>query len=209
MKKKTTKMALSLAILAIITIFYTNLSIAATITKPRKEDPNASIHVRGITTYYNWDNQAWKKMDGSLLYSYKGKKITKYYKPIFYLTNLWLANNGKNIVVDLGASYSKSVQEVVSQQLNIGTTKANVELATSVSSSYSKTVSYSYAYSTKYTFDMSLYSKKYSYRPAAYGNILEFYTVRKNRITGNDKYIGNTYTFDNKEGFDLKLAWKN
>ena len=119
-----------------------------------------------------------------------------------------MANNGKNIEVDLGVSYSESVQEVVSNQLGVETTVKKVKLATSVSSSYSKTVSCSYTYATKYTFDMSLYSKKYRYRPAAFGNIIEFFTVRENRITGNDKYIGNSYTFDNKKGFDLRLAWK-
>ena len=130
-----------------------------------------------------------------------------YYKPIFYI-GAWVANNGLDLPVTIGTDYSKSVTSAVSATLGVSTTKAKVDLATSVSSSYSKTISYSTSYSMTYTFKMSLYSKNYSYRPALFGDIVKYTTLKTNRITKKESSNGAAYTFDNAHGLYLKLAWK-
>lgn len=181
-----------------------------TITKPKRRDPNASVYYTGRVTYYNSSTQKWKKSSGnsSALYKWVYKKDAKYYKPIFYLSTLWVANNGRDIEVTIGKSYNRSVTSTVSGEIGVSTTSAKVKYATKVSKSYSTTCSYSSSYSTKYTFDMSLYSKKWKYRPAAMGNIMAYYFIKTNSLTKKMTNIGDCYTFDSKSGCDLRLAAK-
>ena len=137
----------------------------------------------------------------SLLYVYKAKKNAKYYKPLYYLTGSWLANNKNNITVHLGESRSKSVSSIVSA--NLGVSSPNVSLATSISRNYSSTVSSSYT--TDYTFVMKNYSTVYYYRPALFGNILKYGVVRRHRFLKRAS-IMYSYTFDREAGLYLKLA---
>lgn len=180
---------------------------AAVITVPKPQDPNAAVYYKGNTTYYNPDYQSWVSLSGSLLYSYKAKKDMKHYMPVFYISDLWVSNNGRDLPVTIGKSYSESVTKVVSANLGVTVSSKNVELATSVSGSYSKTATYGNSYSITYTFDMSNYSKNGQYRPAAFGDIYRYSIIKKNRITGNSSCFGG-YTFDNSRGCDLRLAFK-
>ena len=210
MKKNCLKKLMSvIMLLSMVVVLQYDVSAGTTISKPQKKDPNAAVHYKGSFTYYNYDHQSWNSIDGTLLYSYQAKKSAKYYKPIFYLSTVWMSNNGKDITVTIGEEYSKSVTKIVESTLGVKTTKDLVEFATSVSKSYSTTAAYACSYSTKYTFDMSQYSKKHKYRPAAFGKIMEYWIRKTNRITGNDKTVGDGYTFNEKSGCDLKLAWKN
>lgn len=205
------KMKKGMSVLAVVVIMISLIKsdvYASSITVPEPEDPNAAIHRVGIVTYYNYNLQPWKKMDGGVLYSYRGKKTARYYKPIYYLSNFWMANNGNDIEVTLTSSKEKSVTSIVSSTLGVETTSSKVKLATSVSSSYSETAKYSTSYATKYVFNMKKYSDKHTYRPAAFGRIMEYSTLRKNRITQEEHIYGNTYTFNKKYGFDLRLAWR-
>lgn len=185
-------------------------SASTTISKPKKSSPNASVYYRGVSTYYSWDSQSWKSSskNSSLLYKWSYKKDAKYYKPIFYMSTVWYANNKKDIVVTIGKEYSKSITKVVNSEIGVSTTKDKVKFATNISSSYSETCSYKTSYSTKYTFNMKLYSQKYRYRPAAMGNILSYYFVKKNRITGKSTTVGECFTFNSKSGCDLRLLYK-
>lgn len=205
--KKTIKATLLL--FSLVMMFSANVSAGTTISKPKKSDPNASIDRRGITTYYNSNLQKWKDINGPKpLYKYQAKKDIKYYKPIFYLSSIWVPNNKKNIEVVIGTSYEESVTHVVSAEIGVSTTKEKVNLATKVSSSYSSTCKYSSSYSTKYTFVMKNYSTKYKYRPAAFGDIYAYWVKRTHRITGKVVHLGDCYTFNSKKGCDLRMAVK-
>ena len=185
--KKISKITKTIMIVMIIVLTSSLTVSATTIRKPRRSNPNTPVDRRGITTYYNPSHQEWKKTSGpKLLNTYKAKKDAKYYKPIFYLSSLWLPNNKKDLEITIGTSYSKSVTNVVSSELGVSTTKAKVNLATKVSSS----------------------STKKRYRPAAYGNIICYSVRRKNIITGKTASEGKCYTFDSKSGCDLRLAVK-
>ena len=46
------------------------------------------------------------------------------------------------------------------------------------------------------------------YRPAAFGNILSYWIVKTHRLTGKSSAEGYGYTFYEKGGCNLKLAWK-
>ena len=175
----------------------------AVIKKPTYQSKNASVHYSGSTTYYNIGLQKWKKIKSGLIYTYKAKKDTRYYRPLYYLTSSWLSNNGQNLTIHLGTTRSKSVSSVV--QSTLGVSKPNVSLATSVSTSYSSTVSSSYT--TDYTFVMKNYSKLYYYRPSFFGYILRFAVAKSNRLTKRT-YIIYSYTFDNSAGLYLKLAYR-
>lgn len=207
--KKISKITKTIMIVMIIVLTSSLTVSATTIRKPRRSNPNTPVDRRGITTYYNPSHQEWKKTSGpKLLNTYKAKKDAKYYKPIFYLSSLWLPNNKKDLEITIGTSYSKSVTNVVSSELGVSTTKAKVNLATKVSSSYSSMCQYSSSYSTKCTIEMKNYSTKKRYRPAAYGNIICYSVRRKNIITGKTASEGKCYTFDSKSGCDLRLAVK-
>lgn len=208
MKKRVFIKFLFVFILVLINTF--EVKAGTTISKPKKADPNASIYYKGKVTYYNNSIQNWKKSSASsnALYKYQYKKDMKYYKPIFYLSTLWVANNGRDIEVTIGKSYSRSVTDTVSGEIGVSTTKEKVKYATKISKSYSTTCSYSCSYSTKYIFDMSLYSKKKKYRPAAMGNIMAYYFKKTNNLTNKVSYIGDCYTFNSSSGCDLKMLYK-
>ncbi len=176
-------------------------SATAYISKPARKSRNAAEYYTGTTTYYSTDGQKWINVKKSLLYVYKAKKNAKYYKPLYYLTGSWLANNKNNITVHLGESRSKSVSSIVSA--NLGVSSPNVSLATSISRNYSSTVSSSYT--TDYTFVMKNYSTVYYYRPALFGNILKYGVVRRHRFLKRAS-IMYSYTFDREAGLYLKLA---
>ncbi|MBP3878287.1 MAG: hypothetical protein J6E44_10055 [Lachnospiraceae bacterium] len=175
----------------------------AIIRKPYARSANASVHYKGSTTYYNTNSQTWKKMKSSFLYSCKGKLDTKYYRPVIYLCDAWLSNNGQNLGVHLGRSKSISVSKAV--QSSLGIRNPNVDLATSVSRSYSKTISTSY--STDYTFVMKNYSRRHRYKPAYFGNIYKYCVLKSNRLLKRTSALF-SYTYKESDGLDLRLAWK-
>ncbi len=176
---------------------------SAVIKKPVKSSPNAAVYYTGSTTYYSIDRQKWKTLPSSLLYKYKAKKDSRYYRPLYYLTSSWLSNNKMNLTVHLTKSRSKSVSKIV--QSTLGVSRPNTSLATSVSSSYSSTVSSSYT--TDYTFVMKNYSKAYYYRPAFFGYIYKYAIAKTNRLKKRTGIVY-SYTFDNDSGLYLKLAYK-
>ena len=176
---------------------------SAVIKKPPKRSNSAAEYYTGTTTYYSIDRQRWQKLPGSLLYSYKAKKDTRYYRPLYYLTSSWLSNNKMNLTVHLTKSRSRSVSKVV--QSTLGVSRPNTSLATSVSSSYSSTVSSSYT--TDYTFVMKNYSTVYYYRPAFFGYLYKYAVAKTNRLKKRTGIVY-SYTFDNDSGLYLKLAYK-
>lgn len=199
-------------LVAFIFVMFNALEVEAgtTISKPKKKDPNAAMHYTGTVTYYNSSTQKWKKSsaNSSALYKWTYVKDAKYYKPIFYLSTLWVPNNGKDIEVTIGKSYSRSVTSAVSGEIGVSTTSQKVKYATKISKSYSTTCEYSCSYATKYIFDMSLYSKKKKYRPAGMGNIMAYFFIKTNNVTKRQTAVGDCYTFNSKAGCDLKLLYK-
>lgn len=175
----------------------------AYIRKPAKKSANAAEYYQGNVTYYSTDSQKWINVKSTLFYIYKGKKNTRYYKPLYYLTASWMSNNRQNITVHLGQSKSKSVSKII--QSSLGISSPNTSLATSISSNYSSTVSTSYT--TDYTFVMKNYSTLYYYRPAFFGNILKYGIIKTNRFTRRSSVMY-SYTFDRESGLYLKLARK-
>ena len=173
----------------------------AVIKKPAKKSRNAAEYYTGTNYYYSANNQSWKRMKGSLLYTYKGKLDTRYYRPLYYLTGSWLSNNRQNLTVHLGQTRSRSVSSVV--QSTLGISAPNVSLATSISRNYSSTISSSY--STDYTFVMKNYSRNYYYRPAFFGYILKYGVIKSSRFRKWAKAMY-SYTFDSHAGLYLKLA---
>ena len=205
-KTKMHRYVLSLCMILTLTCNAVNVS-AAEIIRPVRNDPNAAVYHKGVTTYYNPDNQKWQSMTGSMLYSYKAKKDIKYYKPIFFI-GAWVDNNGKDLTVEIGSGYSKSVEKAVSGTLGITAEKKMVELATSISGSYSSTVSYSNDFSMIHIFDLKKFPKNYKYKPALFGEILQFFTVKTNRVTKKESFHGYAYTFNDSNDLELKLAFK-
>lgn len=51
-----------LILLVFICLIASEASAAAKITKPKKEDPTASVNQSGKVTYYAYDSQEWKKI---------------------------------------------------------------------------------------------------------------------------------------------------
>ena len=200
MKKRVTAV-LTAAVLAVMSCL--PVQAGAVIRKPYPRSASASVHYKGTTTYYNQRWQKWKKMKSSFLYSCKGKLDTRYYRPLIYLCDAWLANNGENLPVHLGKSKSTSVSKAV--QASLGVRNPNIDLATSVSKSYSKTISSSY--STDYTFIMKNYSRYRRYKPAFFGNIYKYCVLKKNRFLKRTSAMF-SYAYNESKGLDLRLAWK-
>ena len=173
----------------------------AVVKKPPRRSKNAAEYYTGRTLYYSTDSQKWIKLKGSLFYTYRAKRNTRYYRPLYYLTASWLPNYRKNLTIHLGQTRSKSVSSVV--QSTLGVSSPNVSLATGISRNYSSTVSSSYT--TDYTFVMKNYSTLYYYRPAFFGFLLKYGVVRRHRFLKKASIIY-SYTFNSSAGLYLKLA---